>query len=58
MTFTKIEKARLIAKCGKYPITFRTILDSLPINALERLSANDIADIVDLIYEEKWNVKG
>ena len=46
----KYSKAQKIAKMGKYPFTFKTLWEKLPKDLIKRLTAKDLAIIIDIMY--------
>lgn len=49
----KYLKAKSIAKTGQYHFTFKTLWNKLPRELVEKLTAKNLAIIIDLMYEQK-----
>lgn len=49
----KYAKAKSIAKIGQYHFTFKTLWGKLPKELIEKSTANNLAIIIDLMYEQK-----
>ena len=44
----KYSKVKKIAKIGKYDFTFKTLWEELPKDLIKRLTAKDLAIIIDI----------
>lgn len=51
MNKNKINRARMIAKCGKYPLTFEYNLARVPTSVVINCSAKILAEVVDAIND-------
>lgn len=49
----KYAKAKSIAKIGQYHFTFKTLWDKLPKELIKKSTAQNLAIIIDLMYEQK-----
>lgn len=48
----KYSKVKKIAKIGKYDFTFKTLWEELPKDLIKRLTAKDLAIIIDIMYQQ------
>lgn len=53
----KINRARKIATTGKYPTSFAAMLDCIPSRLIERLTAREIADMIDVLWNASEKAK-
>ena len=49
----KKERARKIAKVGRYPHTYYTLWNILPETVKRDLASKDIAKMIDMLYRQK-----
>jgi hypothetical protein len=49
----KYDKSKSISKIGHYHQTFKSLWDKLPKELIEKLTAKNLAIIIDLMYEQK-----
>lgn len=48
----KINRARMLAKCGAWPVTFEENLARVPDSVVINCPARILADVVDALYEQ------